>query len=160
MVTYGCEFYQIPLEEQEQIEISAIISNLSSVEEVEREISCIFGESRRNLEIKLRHPALVQVKQYIDENRESALTNEQIAKKFGFSTAYLGRIFKETYGVSMGEYLVQLKITEAKQLMKQNPDMLLKEIAAKAGYPDPYYFSKVFKKKTGIWPSEYGKKKV
>lgn len=160
LITYGCEFCQIPMEEQEKIEIPATLSNLSSIDEVEREINCIFSEIQKNLEIKVRHPALVHVKKFIEDNSEAPLTNEQISNRFGFSTAYLGRIFKEAYGLSMGEYLVQLKISQAKQIMKQHPDMLLKEIASKVGYPDPYYFSKVFKKKTGIWPSQYIKKKV
>lgn len=159
-VAYGCEFYKLPMEEQEQIEIQAIISNHYSIDEIENEVNSIFSELNENMKIKVRHPVLVQVKQFIEENRRNQLTNEKIARKYGFATAYLGRIFKETYGITMGDYLVQLKIADAKQIMRQNPDMLLKEVAAMVGYPDQYYFSKVFKKKTGIWPSQYGKQQV
>lgn len=158
LVTYECEFYRLPLEDQEQIEIPAILSNLSGIGEVEKEIDAVFSRMRRNIEIKVRHPRLMEVKRYIEENYKMQLTNEEIAGEFGFATVYLGKIFKETYGVTMGQYLIQLKISEAKQLMKENPNMLLKEIASTVGYPDPYYFSKVFKKKTGIWPSQYRKR--
>ncbi|MDO4273396.1 MAG: response regulator [Eubacteriales bacterium] len=160
LVSYGCEFYRLPLEEQEQIQIPVMVSDHYDISEIEKEVNSIFSEISENIKIKVRHPVLVQVKQFIEENRRTQLTNEKIARKFGFATAYLGRIFKETYGITMGDYLVQLKIAEAKQIMRQNPDMLLKEVAAMVGYPDQYYFSKVFKKKTGVWPSQYNKKQV
>lgn len=41
------------------------------------------------------------------------------------------------------------------RLMKAHPDMLIKEIAQAVGYANQYYFSRIFKKETGMWPTEY-----
>jgi len=44
---------------------------------------------------------------------------------------------------------------KAKELLKANPKLLIRDAAALVGYKDPYYFAKVFKKATGVWPTEY-----
>ena len=53
------------------------------------------------------------------------------------------------------QYLINLKIERAKELLTEDNQLMIKDIAEIVGYPDPYYFSKVFKKKVGCWPSEY-----
>ena len=51
----------------------------------------------------------------------------------------------------MTKYRVEMAI----RLMKAHPDMLIKEIAQAVGYANQYYFSRIFKKETGMWPTEY-----
>lgn len=68
------------------------------------------------------------------------------------------RAFKKETGQTPGNYLTELKINRAKELLKVSNDSL-KEISYSVGYQDPLYFSRVFKKSVGVSPSIYIKNK-
>lgn len=67
----------------------------------------------------------------------------------------LSRLFRRHTNFSFNEYVTNLRIDEAKRLMKEQPGMLLKDIAEIVGYQDQHYFSRIFKSITGITPSEF-----
>ena len=68
---------------------------------------------------------------------------------------YLSRLFKNLKGVSPMEYLTNLRINKAKELILSDSDLSLKEVAEISGYMDQFYFSRIFKTITGKSPSEY-----
>ena len=75
---------------------------------------------------------------------------------FGYSRAYLRRIFKDAAGHSPLDWLTLQRIDHAARSFRQYPKiMTIKETALRYGFSDPYYFSRVFKKYIGISPSEY-----
>lgn len=78
--------------------------------------------------------------------------------KIGFNTDYFRRCFKEDFEKTPLEYLINLRIDLAKKLLKQMSFQGIENIAHQCGYKDTYYFSKTFKKHTGISPSRYRKK--
>ncbi len=97
-----------------------------------------------------------EIKKYLEENYQRSITNNVLSKQFGFVPSYISRIFRQyNNGVSPGEYLINFRIDKAKQIMEEQSDLLVKEIAEMVGFQDAYYFSKIFKKKTGVWPTEY-----
>jgi YesN/AraC family two-component response regulator len=61
--------------------------------------------------------------------------------------------------MSPSEYLTYYRIDMSKKLISEQPDILLKEVAEMVGFNDQHYFSKTFKKETGMWPTEYRSKK-
>ena len=69
---------------------------------------------------------------------------------------YLSKIFKETYGTTVNNYLISKRITRAKQLLRFT-DMTVDEIGAAVGMADANYFSRMFRKIEGISPREYRK---
>lgn len=76
------------------------------------------------------------------------------AKKTGMSEAYFRRLFKSEYGKCPVQYLISLKISHAKNLLiYQKYD--ISQVAAMSGFSDIYYFSRRFKKETGMTPTEY-----
>lgn len=81
-----------------------------------------------------------------------------IADAFQLHPAYLNRVFKRAFRLSIPDYLVQLRMEEACRFIKEHPFVLIKEIAEHVGYADPFYFSKVFKQHTGYSPSDYKNK--
>ena len=73
----------------------------------------------------------------------------------GYSSSYFRKLFKEVTGLSPIMYFNRMRIEYAKTLLRQDSTLSIKEIAASSGFPDPYYFSRVFKKITGYSPSDY-----
>ncbi|WP_163538749.1 helix-turn-helix domain-containing protein [Gracilibacillus sp. YIM 98692] len=97
---------------------------------------------------------LINAKEYIESYYHTAITLEEVAEKVGLSSYYLSKLFKEHFQVTFVEYLTNVRIDKAKAFLL-NGSTPLKEIALNIGYKDPNYFSRVFKKETGLSPSEY-----
>lgn len=93
-------------------------------------------------------------KEYVRENYGEKLTLAAIASKIGISQGYLSSVFKKQTGGNLNDYINQMKIEKAKDLLEKHEYMMY-EISDMLGFENPYYFSKVFKKLTGITPSEY-----
>lgn len=88
------------------------------------------------------------------ENTETTITAEQVADTLGISYSLFRKIFKQYTGIAPGQYLIQLKIEKAKRLLTL-PDKLIKEVAYDLGFDSCFYFSKLFKEKTGFSPASY-----
>ena len=99
---------------------------------------------------------LTAVKEYLDEHYTEKLTLDDLAEKFFINKFYLSKIFKETYGTTVNNYLISKRITRAKQLLRFT-DMTVDEIGAAVGMADANYFSRMFRKVEGISPREYRK---
>lgn len=79
-----------------------------------------------------------------------------LASASGVGTAHFTRLFKRYFGKTPIEYTNQIRIEQAKSMLREN-DMKIKAIAETVGYSDALYFSRVFKKESGYSPSEYRK---
>ena len=94
------------------------------------------------------------IKKYVEENFADSMFNLTfLAQYFGFSASYLSRKFKQDTGKNFVEYLNDLRMKKAVKIAKSNIKMY--QIAAEVGIPDPNYFSKCFKKYTGMSYSDY-----
>lgn len=101
---------------------------------------------------------LERTKEYMDNHYNEELTMERLASIAELSPKYYMDIFKRTYGQSAMEYLAQVRMSKAKQLMLGS-GRILKEVAHEVGYKDEFYFSRKFKKEFGLSPSAYIKKR-
>ncbi len=99
-----------------------------------------------------------RVEKYLRNNIYGNLTMQDISDKFKISPSYISRLMKMYYNDSPMNYYNRLKIEEAKTLLSQNPDMLVKDIAEILGFNDQHYFSKVFKMQYGLSPVDYKNK--
>jgi len=100
---------------------------------------------------------VLRVQQYMREHFNQELTLEQIAKHFNFHSSYLSKIFMKYTGELPSKHLATLRINEAKYLLRKFPNMPIKDVGERVGYPDQFYFSRVFKQVTGFTPKEYQK---
>lgn len=92
----------------------------------------------------------------LNKQLEGQFSAGKIAEDLGMNYSYISRKFKEETGFSVNQYYMKLKINQAINLLHTS-DMNMTEISNQLHYPNPYYFSRVFKKVTGMSPSEYKK---
>ncbi|OOQ58781.1 AraC family transcriptional regulator [Mucilaginibacter pedocola] len=87
-------------------------------------------------------------------NIDKPYTPEQVAQDLNLSYSSFRKMFKSQTGLSPGQYFLQLKINRASKLLNDGT-LLVKEISASLNFESAYYFSRVFKEKTGMTPTEY-----
>ena len=95
-----------------------------------------------------------QAKIHIRENFAKDISLDDVSRTVNISPYYFSKIFKEETGVNFIEYLTNIRIDKAKELLSRT-DHSMKEICAMCGYSDPNYFSRSFKKNVGVTPTEY-----
>ena len=102
-------------------------------------------------------PMVIKAKQYIENNYfKEELSLEDVARDIKVSASYLSRVLKQETGTSFIDYLTQVRVKMAIQLMN-DPSMKIYEIAERVGYNSQHYFSTAFKKVLGVSPVEYKK---
>lgn len=82
--------------------------------------------------------------------------NDAIAQS-GYSQSYFHKLFHDTTGVSPLTFIQKKRIDHAKYLLRQGNGLSIKEVAQQCAFSDALYFSKIFKKQTGMSPSAYAK---
>lgn len=91
---------------------------------------------------------------YISQNFAHNLTLDMVAEHVHLNPAYFSTLFKQSTGSSFKEYLNMVRIEESKRLLT-NTDYSIIDISLATGFEDQSYFSKVFKKYTGLTPKQY-----
>jgi len=114
------------------------------------EICRRLGQSRKSD----RKRAVDKARRMIAQRYASELTIERIAKELHYSKSYFGQLFKAETGMSASEYINQVRVQKAKEMLFAG-DYRIGEIAEKVGFRDQQYFARVFKKIVGCMPSEY-----
>lgn len=92
--------------------------------------------------------------QYIDKNYNKNISLDDVAKELNMSYHYFSKFFKESAGKNFVDYLTELRISKSKEILT-DMNISIKEVCYTIGYSDPNYFSKIFKKVTGMTPTEY-----
>ena len=92
-----------------------------------------------------------QVKQYLDQHARTRITLKELSEKVGMSIPHLSAEFKRCYGDSPINYLIGLRLRQARYLLLDR-QLQITEIASRVGYDDIFHFSKLFKKHFGISP--------
>jgi len=92
--------------------------------------------------------------QYIHEHIHERIYLQDIADTFGISPNYLSQLFKKHMNVGISEYITSQKIDESRKLLKET-NLKIYEISDQLGFESSFYFSKVFKKITGLSPKDF-----
>lgn len=99
---------------------------------------------------------LQNIKNYLDKHYTEKITLDFLSCHFYINKYYLTRIFREKFGVSITGYLLQLRITRAKELLRFT-GLSIEQISHECGMSDANYFSRVFKKIEGTTPGQFRK---
>lgn len=98
------------------------------------------------------------IKEIIRNEYTKELKLDEISQRVFLTPKYLSRMFKNETGINITDYLVYIRMDKAKQLLKDNMDMKVYEVANLVGYADSIFFNKIFKRLVGVTPLEYRNK--
>lgn len=153
-------------ENKEEFNFNNLYSNLNRIDTLEDIQSflilyckAVIGkieEKRKNSRKEMIEEAIEFMKLHYYEYEISA---ERLAEKAGITSGYFGKLFNEHTGKSVNEYIVQLRLDSAKEMLLHT-DMIINDIAAEVGFNNATYFMTVFKKNTGMTPNQYRRNEI
>ncbi|HSR04935.1 MAG TPA: response regulator [Proteiniclasticum sp.] len=154
------DYFQIDVENNLQLEIKEKLKSSKSRDQYFLILDLIFEEIFEVIirEKRVTHKEeMAYALQYIEKHLTKNLSLESAASYMNISTHYFSKLFKSEVGENFIDYVTEKKVERAKELIKDT-DIPLNNIAFELGFNEANYFSKVFKKTTGITPSQYRKK--
>ena len=92
---------------------------------------------------------------YVNAHYMDKLTLDGIADYVGLNREYLSRLFSKETGIGLFQYINEVRMKRAGEMIRSNKQVYIKEVAAAVGFDDPYFFSRKFKDFYGKTPSEY-----
>lgn len=117
-------------------------------------LKCLLMVLRERTVSQNHHPLTRTILTYLHNHFTEKITLQQIGQRTCFSPVYCDAVFKNDMGVSIIEYVLSLRMENAKQLLTEG-ELSIHKIAESVGFQDHNYFSRVFKKRVGISPSDY-----
>lgn len=147
MFRYGAVDYLLkPVDQHELFKCLDKIAEAKGITTCEEKMT---GGNKRVVEL---------IKEIIRKEHVKELNLEELSHKVFLNPKYLSRIFKNETGISITDYLIYVRIEIAKQLLRDNPEIKIYEVANLVGYADSVFFNKIFKRLVGITPLEYKNK--
>lgn len=148
-----------------KLELDEVISISKDYPSLLKNASFLFEAFFLQIENTEPNPKVVkdvmeQVDAYFQMHMSDEISVNDIADRVNLNISYLSREFKKYKGSTPIEYLTQLRINKAKQLLTDESDLKFKDIAPLVGFSNQYYFSRVFKFITGLTPTEYKSSRV
>jgi YesN/AraC family two-component response regulator len=132
------------------------VEDYSSVEELEQEYIKLFETIYKEIE-RMKSSLdkeIGETIQYIKKHYKDQLTLTDIAKYIGFNKNYLCTKFKKEMGVTIHQYLIEVRMAHARKLLI-NDNESVDSVAYKSGFENALYFRSIFKKYNGLTPTEY-----
>ena len=124
-------------------------------EYLDSKVQCLSTSVRQGQEVEPEYRGLIsQIKTLAEQNLSHSYSLNQIADTLAMNPAYLSRLFKEQTGQNFNDYMTELRIHRATELMA-DPTIKIYEIGYMVGYQNTQYFYKVFKASTGLSPKQY-----
>lgn len=114
------------------------------------------AEMLKSESIYAQDDVIENVNTYIQHNYHKCLTQDFIASLFYLNRSYLSTLFKRHNGVKFADYINDVRISKAKELLADSNKKMY-QISKAVGYDNPKYFFRIFKKKTGYSPEQYRK---
>jgi two-component system response regulator YesN len=132
------------------------VSDLSTFEQVKLWLLVRVGHFIEEAEARCRpySETIRRVCAYMQASYAEGISLQQAADVIHLNRTYLSELFKKETGISFNDYLTQIRIEKAKELIRSG-DVAIGVLAEQLGYPDGSYLTRVFKKMTGMTPLEF-----
>lgn len=145
------EFNQLLTAHQQEIDDCLSLESLRQITFSGISALCQYYEQHST---SSQSPAILNAKRYIQKNFRRKLSLMEIADNVQMNFQYLSVLFKQSTGVSITDYIAELRLDQAKYVLRTSNDSI-QSIAESVGYVDAHYFSRVFHNKVGLTPSAY-----
>lgn len=131
-----------------------------SYESLYRNLLSIFDDLLKSIlneadNVTNKQSILLKIDSFIKEHHTEPINTRIIADQFGFTPAYLSKIYRDYKQISPSESIIRLRMEKAMELLQCHPELVIRDISLSVGYEDSLYFSKVFKKYSGMSPKKY-----
>ncbi len=126
----------------------------AAVQAKEQQMESIRIAAREHAAVERMTQAAEKIRDYLQKNYMKEISMQEAARMMEYSDAYFCKLFKQCFGQNFTTYLTILRVNEAKKLL-EDPFANIREVSMKVGYYDSNYFAKVFKRYTGMIPSDY-----
>jgi two-component system response regulator YesN len=143
--------------------MNGLLDGENTIEEIAVAVDrlfCCFAELvdiRR--ETRNQGSVIKAVKAYIEANyTDPNLSLDHLQDKFGLNGKYLSRLFKEEYGLKFVDFLIDLRMQEARRLLLES-HLSVQDITERLGYSSPISFARTFRKVVGMSPVDFRKGK-
>jgi len=97
---------------------------------------------------------------WLKGNLAESISLQNVCSHFGISQTYLSKMFRKYTEQSFSRYFTELRMRKAMELMREQPELFIKDIAVMVGYTDQFYFSRIFRSVEGVSPMEYMKQNL
>lgn len=143
-------------EETVQKGIAKELTATDTLMEFKEQLSVHIARLRElNSEKKPKEDICAKTKNYIEENySDTQLSVSMLGQEMGMQAAHLSKIFKEAYGISISDYIAQVRIKYAKRMIKEQ-HMSVQETAERTGFISSHAFIRIFKKLENMTPGKY-----
>lgn len=130
------------------------IQAYDTAEALQEQVEAWLLQINAELQEAPRNQVLQQAERYIREHAAEPLTVQTIAEHVYVSPEWLSTLFRKHYDMTVLDYLTRLRMEKAKALL-QDVGLKIYQISGMTGYKDTVYFSRLFRKHTGLTPAEY-----
>lgn len=134
-----------------------LAQSLHSIEDMQEYVTYLVNTAMAYRDFAAEPKSVAEeIKQYIHAHYGDELTRNDLAEVVYLNPDYLARLFKKETGISLGSYIIRVRISVAKQLL-ETTKLSVYAVANQVGYANYSYFSKLFKQEVGVTPNDYKK---
>ncbi|MFD0671109.1 helix-turn-helix domain-containing protein [Cohnella sp. GCM10027633] len=151
---YGLRRFSSIQEQIDRLLQPAINGSIEDAIKALERLAVTLGDYYTANALKMRGDAIETVKSYIDGNLSEDLSLPRLAELVHLNPDYMARLFKQSEKCTLTEYIGMLRIQKAKERLSDQ-HVLVQDIAKELGFSTAGYFSRFFKKETGMTPQEY-----
>lgn len=147
-------FYELTGTELQSMELLFRFETAEDVRSWLRRKAFEISEKLYRKRVKKNRRLVEEIKRYVEDRLDGAVTVRDAANRFSFAPNYLGHLFKEETGINFSDYVIARRLEKARLLL-QDPKLKVYEVAGLVGYRSLPYFSRHFKETFGMTPGDY-----